>query len=84
MQRQSDENPVLTRLQALSDAWKLPFAACTSLLPSAAGEVPRETPVLCGLAPAGREVHTPQEAVHRGELVQRTLLLALHLGGFEP
>jgi D-alanine-D-alanine ligase len=84
MQRQSDENPILGRLRALSEAWKLPFGVHTSLLPSAAGEVPRETPVLCGLAPAGRELYTPQEAVHRGELVQRALLLALHLGGFEP
>jgi D-alanine-D-alanine ligase len=44
-----------------------------------AGLVPEEIPTLCGLAPLSRNLHTPQEAVHRLSLVQRTLLLAQYI-----
>jgi D-alanine-D-alanine ligase len=38
--------------------------------------VPVKTPCLCGLGPVARELSTPNEAVQRISLVQRTLLLA--------
>lgn len=81
--RRRPDNPIVDRLAAISEGWKLPFGVDSSLLPSAAGCVPPDTPVVCGLGPPGRDLFTPSEAVHRGELLQRTLLLALLLGGFQ-
>lgn len=81
--RRSVGNPVVTRLGSISEEWKLPFGTDSSLVTSAAGLVPDEVPVVCGLAPPSRDISTPDETVHRGELLQRTLLLALFLGGFE-
>jgi D-alanine-D-alanine ligase len=46
-----------------------------SRLPSAAGDVFGETPVLCGLGPASRGLFTTNEAVHRPELIERSLVL---------
>jgi D-alanine-D-alanine ligase len=80
--RGSEDNPVLGRLASLSEQWRLPFGEESSVVPSAAGVVPSGTPVVCGMGPAGRALFTPNEAVHRGELLQRSLLLALYLGGF--
>lgn len=80
--RRTEENPIVERLQDLSQQWKIPFGVDSSLVPSAAGVVPAGTPVICGMGPAGRNLYTPMEAVHRNELLQRSLLLALYLGGF--
>ncbi|MFC1529800.1 M20/M25/M40 family metallo-hydrolase [Gemmatimonadota bacterium] len=77
----SADNPVVARLGIISEEWKLPFGTDSSLVPSAAGLVPDEIPAVCGLAPSGRDIHTPGESVHRSELLQRALLLALYLGG---
>jgi D-alanine-D-alanine ligase len=71
--------PVLQSLQAISEEWKLPFGVDSNLLPSASGVVPAGIPVVCGLGPAGRDIFTPYESVHRGELLQRALLLTLYL-----
>lgn len=57
----------------------MPLAAETSAWPSVAGLVAKTTPVVCGLAPFARELYTPQEAVSRLSLFQRTLLLARFL-----
>ena len=70
---------IILRLKKISEEWKLPFGVESSLLPSAAGEVPENVPVICGFSPAGREIFTPYECVHRGELLQRALLLTLFL-----
>jgi D-alanine-D-alanine ligase len=59
--------------------WDIPLESDTTLVPSAAGLVPEEVPALCGLAPLARDLHTPQEAVQRLSLMQRTLLLAQFL-----
>lgn len=66
-------------LKKICDEWALPFGVESSLLPSAAGAVPPEIPVVCGMGPTARGLHTPQEAVHRGELLQKVLLLTLFL-----
>ncbi len=76
--KRSDENPIVSRLKTLSADWKLPFGIQSSLLPSAAGVIPDNIPVVCGFGPASRELYTPNESVHRGELLQRALLLALY------
>lgn len=78
LRRQKDKQ-LISKFKNLSENWKLPFGVISSLLPSAAGEVPEHIPVICGLAPAGREIYTPHEAVHRGELLQKALLLTLFL-----
>jgi len=81
--RKSLDNPIVNKLRSINDDWKLPFGTDSSLLPSAAGLVPRDIPVVCGVAPPGRDLFTPGEAVHRGELLQRTLSLSLFIGGLE-
>ncbi len=70
---------LIVKLQAISEAWKLPFGVESSLLPSAAGEVPPHIPVICGFGPASHDMFTPHECIHRGEFLQRLLLLTLLL-----
>ncbi|RKL65928.1 D-alanine--D-alanine ligase [Salipaludibacillus neizhouensis] len=70
---------LLDTLKNLSEAWNLPFGTESSLLSSAAGEVAKDTPVVCGFSPASKGLYTPEESLHRSELVQRSLLLALYL-----
>lgn len=76
-------NPIIKELKNISSEWNIPFGVESSLLATAAGEVPRDIPVVCGIAPASKGLYTPNEAIHRQELVQRTLLLALYLKGQE-
>lgn len=63
------------RLTASAGAWEIPLAKESSLWPSAAGLVPTRIPALCGIGPTAINLHTPQEAIERISLVQRTLLL---------
>jgi D-alanine-D-alanine ligase len=72
-------NPVITALKSICEDWKLPFGTDSSALPSAAGLIPNQTPTVCGFSPAGKDLFTPREAINRGELLQRSLLLALFL-----
>ncbi|VFQ46572.1 ATP-grasp domain-containing protein [Desulfoluna butyratoxydans] len=62
-----------------ADAWDIPLSTDSSLWPSAAGLVLPPTPVLCGMGPVARSLHTSQESVSRISLVQRSLLLAQFL-----
>jgi D-alanine-D-alanine ligase len=75
------EHQLLTKLQKWSEAYQLPFGTESSLLATAAGNVPVDTPTVCGFAPASKHLFTPNEAMHRSELVQRSVLLALYLQG---
>lgn len=72
-------NPLLNRLKELCEEWKIPFGTESSLLATAAGEIPSNIPVICGFAPASRGLYTPNEGIHRGELIQRIFLLSLLL-----
>ena len=47
-----------------------------SAWPSVGGLVPARTACLCGMGPVARDLRTPNEAVWRLSLMQRTLLLA--------
>jgi D-alanine-D-alanine ligase len=67
------------QLSELAGPWDIEIASDTSQVPSAAGLVPSDIPVLCGLGPITEEPFTPQERVMRFSLVQRTLLLTLFL-----
>ncbi len=79
LNRSAASEEVIRQLKKISEEWKLPFDVEASLLPSAAGEVPAGIPVICGFGPASRDMFTPHECIHRGELVQRALLLTLLL-----
>ncbi|MBU9723685.1 MULTISPECIES: M20/M25/M40 family metallo-hydrolase [Bacillaceae] len=72
-------NPITKKLRQLSKDWNIPFGSESSLLSTAAGEVTSEVSVICGFAPASKGLYTPNEAIHRRELIERSLLLALYL-----
>ncbi len=66
-------------LTAVADEWEIPLPQESSLWPSIGGLVPAKIPVVCGLGPAARDLYTPQEAVNRTSLIQRSLLIAQFL-----
>jgi len=61
--------------------WGIPLRKQSSVWPSVAGLVPPKMAVICGLGPVAVDLNTPQEALQRISLVQRTLLLAQFLAG---
>ncbi len=63
-------------LSEVAQHWDIPLEQESSVLPSAAGLVPPQVPVICGIGPVARDLFTPQEAVNRISLIQRTLLVA--------
>jgi D-alanine-D-alanine ligase len=67
---------LLKQLTDIAQEWEIPLKKETSVWPSVAGLVSGKTGVLCGLAPIARDIYTPNEAVQRTSLMQRTLLLA--------
>lgn len=67
------------KIAAVAERLEIPFGQETSVWPTAAGLVPPETAVVCGLGPVAVDLYTPSEAVERISLVQRTLLLATFL-----
>lgn len=72
-------NPLIQQLSKISEQWNIPFGTESSLLATAAGEIKNGLPVVCGFAPASKDLYTPNEAIHRQELIQRSLLLAMFL-----
>jgi len=63
-------------LSEIAANWEIPFGQESALWPSVAGLVPASTAVVCGVGPVARDLYTPNEAVERISLLQRTLLLA--------
>lgn len=63
-------------IRKIASGWEIPLETESSVWPSAAGLVPPPTAVVCAVGPVARDLYTPQEAVQRISLVQRTLLLA--------
>ncbi len=51
----------------------------SSLWPSVGGLVTGKTAVVCGMGPHSRSLYTPQEAIQRIGLIQRTIVLAQFL-----
>ncbi|SCY88866.1 M20/M25/M40 family metallo-hydrolase [Alkaliphilus peptidifermentans] len=74
-------NLLISRFTNIAEKWNIPFGMESSLLATAAGEINSNIPVVCGFAPASKGLYTPNEAIHRRELVERTLLLAMYLLG---
>jgi D-alanine-D-alanine ligase len=81
MPERRPDTKLFRELQECAGKWDLPLRSRSSVWPSAAGLVPDSVAVVCGVGPWGRDLHTPQEAVERIELVQRTLLVAEFLAG---
>jgi D-alanine-D-alanine ligase len=63
-------------LKEVADKWDIPLEQESSVWPTIAGLVPESTRVVCGLGPVSKQLYTPQEAVERISIMQRTLLLA--------
>ena len=68
--RKRAPNPIIEKLESISKEWKLPLGTDLSLVSSAAGLIPTEIPVVCGLAPAGRDLLTRRLADLRGKVLQ--------------
>jgi D-alanine-D-alanine ligase len=62
-------------LTEVAKKWDIPLGVESSVVPSVAGLVPAKVPVICGFGPVAKDRYTPQEAVSRISLIQRTLLL---------
>ncbi len=84
----SDRPPLATRpesralakaLVGIAGELEVPLSAEGSTWPSVAGLVPPGRAVACGLGPVAQALNTPDEAVRRLSIVQRTLLLARFL-----
>ncbi len=72
---------VVEALESAAATWDIPLDHESSGWPSVAGLVPEPASVVCGVGPVTRDRGTPDEAVQRISLVQRTLLLAEYLIG---
>jgi D-alanine-D-alanine ligase len=79
MKERCAANPLIEAFREVAGRWKIPFGTETSLWPSLAGLVPEGVEVLCGIGPVATNLYTPQEAVRRITILQRTLLLAQFL-----
>jgi len=79
MQKNKRTDGLYKQLKEVADEWDIPLDRESSLYPSVAGLVPSSKAVICGMGPVARDVDTPNEAVLRLSLMQRTLLLAQYL-----
>ena len=62
-------------LAQVAEKWDIPLGQESSLIPSVGGLVPARVPVVCGIGPVTTGHYSPQEAVQRVSLIQRTLLI---------
>ncbi len=79
MRERQRDTALAKSLQDVAKAWEIPLDVKTSVWPSAGGLASADTAVVCGLGPVARDLYTPQEAIQRMSLMQRTLLLAQFL-----
>jgi D-alanine-D-alanine ligase len=71
-------------LAAVAKQWDMRLDQNSSAWPSAAGLIPAKRAAVCGVGPVARDLRTPQEAVSRLSLVQRTLMVAEFLASRLP
>jgi len=76
MENKAQNKRLAADLAEIAANWEIPFGQESALWPSAAGLVPASTAVVCGIGPVARDLYTPNEAVERISLLQRTLLIA--------
>ena len=81
MAERSGNRRLVEALEAAAARWEIPLERESSAWPSVAGLVPDDTAVVCGMAPVTKDRGTPDEAVQRISMVQRTLLLSEYLIG---
>jgi D-alanine-D-alanine ligase len=79
MKERKSTQELAKALKAVADEWDIPLSRESSVWPSVAGLVSPKVARLCGIGPIARDLGTPQEAVQRISLIQRTLLLAQFL-----
>jgi D-alanine-D-alanine ligase len=58
-----------------ADSKGIPLSCQSSSWPSVAGLIPASTAVVCGLGPYAKDLYTPNEAINRLSLIQRSLIL---------
>jgi D-alanine-D-alanine ligase len=83
LRRSKRGDTLFRKLKEVADQWEIPLDKEFSLSPSIGGLAPTKVPTICGVAPIARDVDTPQEAVLRISVMQRTLLLAQYLASKE-
>jgi D-alanine-D-alanine ligase len=66
-------------ISEVANEWDIPLPHESSLWPSVGGLVSPKKPVICGMGPATKDLYTPQEAVNRTSLIQRTILISQFL-----
>jgi D-alanine-D-alanine ligase len=76
LENKAPNKRLAAELAEIASNWEIPFGQESALWPSAAGLVPASTAVVCGVGPVARDLYTPNEAVERISLLQRTLLVA--------
>ena len=81
MQHRPGNQPLVDALEVAAAMRDIGVETESSAWPSVAGLVPEGTAVVCGVSPAMKDGGTPEEAVQRISLVQRTLLLTEYLIG---
>ena len=81
MQHRPGNQRLVDALEAAAAKRDIGVERESSAWPSVAGLVPEGTAVVCGVSPAMMDGGTPDEAVQRISLVQRTLLLTEYLVG---
>jgi len=72
---------LIEELSAAAAKWEIPLELQFATSPSVAGLVSGDVAAVCGMGPVTTARGTPNEAVQRISLVQRTLLLAEYLLG---
>ncbi|GAB4249910.1 MAG: hypothetical protein Kow00129_10750 [Thermoleophilia bacterium] len=76
MKERARNNRLAEVLEEIAERWEIPLHTQSSVLPSVAGLVPGRVAVVCGVGPIARDPYTPDEAVERISLLQRSVLLA--------
>jgi D-alanine-D-alanine ligase len=76
MKLRNSNRHLANKLTNIARKWDIPIAQESSLWPTIGGLIPTSTGTVCGLGPVARNLYTPQEAVQRVSVLQRTLLLA--------
>ncbi len=76
MKLRNSNRHLAKKLSNIAQKWDIPIAQESSLWPTIGGLVPTSTGAVCGLGPVAKNLYTPQEAVQRVSVLQRTLLLA--------
>jgi D-alanine-D-alanine ligase len=79
MRERKRNRTLVNALRRVAGEWRIPLKVESSVWPSVAGLAPSRTAVLCGMGPVAISLQTPQEAIQRVSLIQRTLLLTEYL-----